>query len=132
MLIGSGNEHDSIRFIEVTDEIKINIGKGRPRTRPKLVNADASYDSRSIRQYLRKRCIKSNIPVNKRNRKKSPIGRPTRFDKNVYRDRGSVERFFGWMKTGYRRLVVRYERLTTCFEGLIFLAAFLIYWRNLN
>jgi transposase len=132
MLVGRGSEHDSIRFQEVADAIRINIGKGRPRTRPALVNADASYDSHSIRQYLRKRGIKSNIPVNRRNRKKPPIGRPPRFDQDAYRNRGSVERFFGWLKTSYRRLVTRYERLTCCFEGFLNLAAFLIYWRNLN
>jgi transposase len=132
MLIGRGNEHDSIRFQEVADEIRINIRRGRPRTKPALINADASYDSYSIRQYLRKRGIKCNIPVNKRNRKRPQIGRPPRLDQDTYRNRGSVERFFGWLKTGYRRLVIKYERLTCCFEGLLNLAIFLIYWKNLN
>ena len=87
MLIGRGNEHDSIRFQEVADEIRINIRRGRPRTKPALINADASYDSYSIRQYLRKRGIKCNIPVNKRNRKRPQIGRPPRLDQDTYRNR---------------------------------------------
>ncbi|OFV67473.1 MAG: transposase [Candidatus Syntrophoarchaeum caldarius] len=33
------------------------------------MNADPAYDSDEIGDYLRKRGIKSNIPVNKRNRK---------------------------------------------------------------
>ncbi|AKB31748.1 putative IS1648 transposase [Methanosarcina siciliae HI350] len=34
------------------------------------------YDTAKIRKYNRRRGIKSNIPVNKRNRKKKKIGRP--------------------------------------------------------
>jgi hypothetical protein len=38
------------------------------------VTADRMHDTLKIRKYNRKRGIKSNIPVNKRNRKKKKIG----------------------------------------------------------
>jgi len=129
-VLSPGNEHDSNRFIEVLDGIRIGKDIGRPRSRPAEVLADAAYDDKEIRLYLRLRGIKSNIPINKRNRKAPKKGRPTRFNPSSYRLRGAVERLFGWLKSGFRRLATRYERLNACFEGLIDLACFVIYWRR--
>jgi len=55
--------------------------------------------------------IKSNIPVNIRNQKKKRRGRPTRFNPESYAKRTSIERFFAWLKMGFRRLASRYEWL---------------------
>ena len=129
IILGPGNEHDSRKFEQVVGSVRINAGRGRPKTRPKEVLADAAYDTESIRCYLRKRGIKSSIPSNKRNQKKPSRGRPTRFDEKSYKNRGAVERFFGWLKLGFRRISVRYERLDVCFAGWILLASFLIIWR---
>jgi transposase len=129
IIIGAGNEHDSQRFKQVVSNVRINIGRGRPRTRPREVLADAAYDTESIRNYLRRRGIKSCIPQNRRNQKKPSIGRPTRFDNESYIKRGAVERLFGWLKLGFRRMSLRYERLDACFMGLMLLASFLIIWR---
>ncbi|MGA9187266.1 MAG: hypothetical protein WB014_01565, partial [Methanosarcina sp.] len=43
---------------------------GRSINRPSKVTADGMYDTAKIRKYNRRRGIKSNIPVNKRNQKK--------------------------------------------------------------
>jgi transposase len=43
-----------------------------------------------------------------------------------------VERFFAWLKGGFRRLALRYERLLTIFAALVCLASFLIAWRLLR
>jgi len=125
-----GSEHDSQMFIDVMESIKIHTIRGRPRSRPNELNADAAYDNKTIRSYLKRRGIKCNIPPNNRNRKNPKRGRPIRFDEKAYRNRGCVERFFGWLKTGFRRLATRYERLNTCFIGLLNLSCFLIYWRK--
>jgi transposase len=131
ILTGAGNEHDSQKFEQAISCIKISTGRGRPKTRPKEILADAAYDTESIRCYLRRRGIKSNIPSNKRNQKKPSKGRPTRFESESYKKRGAVERFFGWLKLGFRRISVRHERLDVCFAGLILLASFLIIWRKM-
>jgi transposase len=131
IILGDVNEHNSRRFQQVASRVRINTGRGRPKTRPEEVLADAAYDTESIRCYLRRRGIKSSIPSNKRNQKKSPSGRPTRFDNESYKKRGAVERFFGWLKLGFRRITVRHERLDVCFAGLILLASFLIIWRRM-
>ena len=52
------------------------------------------YDTVKIRKYNRKRGIKSNIPVNKRNRKKKKRGRPIKVDKEEFKKKSIVERFF--------------------------------------
>ncbi len=131
IIVGAGNEHDSRRFEQVVSNVRINIGRGRPRTKPGEVLADAAYDTESIRCYLRKRGIKSSIPPNKRNQKEPSRGRPTRFDNGSYKKRGAVERFFGWLKLGFRRISLRHERLDVCFAGLMILASFLIIWRTM-
>ena len=74
----------------------------RPRTRPLEVLVDSAYDNVAMRKYLRSRAIKSNIPNNTRNSKRRKRGRPTRFDKETYHYRGTTERFFAWLKMGFR------------------------------
>jgi len=86
-----------------------------------------------IQGYLRRRGIRSTILSNRRNSDgKRRRGRSVRFNELTYRNRGSVERFFGWLKTGFRRLTLRYERLNAVFMGSLSMASFLIYWRRLE
>ncbi len=108
-------------------------GVKKPRTRPEDIIADASYDTKEIRRYLRRRGIKANIPTNIRNRKTAKRGRPTRFKGKGYSiGRSGVERFFGWLKGGFRRLALRYERLASTFLALVRIACIAIYLRVLD
>jgi len=81
------------------------------------VVADAAYDSASIRQRARqlkaKACIRPN-PTRKVKR---------RYDKQRYRHRNVIERFFGRIKR-FRRVATRYEKKAVNFAGFIWLAAF--------
>jgi transposase len=132
LVVGPGNEHDSKRFEQTVNSIRIKSCRGRPRNKPGEVLADAAYDTEAIRIYLRRKGIKSSIPGNKRNQKKLSRGRPTRFDRDSYKNRGSVERLFAWLKLGFRRIAQRYERLDECFLGLICLAGFMIIWNKIG
>ncbi|MDE1830633.1 MAG: transposase [Thaumarchaeota archaeon] len=100
---------------------------GRPRTRPGAVYADKAYDSSAIRRYLASRKIKSRIPkrIWKGSRKKKTGRRYARV-------RSAVERFFAWLKCGFRRMSVRCERLDVTYTGFLNLASFLICWRVLG
>jgi transposase len=119
-------------FKEVVDSIRIKTpNRGRPHTRPKELIADAAYDTNEIRHYIRKRGIQSNIPINKRNTKTPRAGRPTRFNKESYKDRGAVERFFAWLLS-FKRIVIRHERLIKVYQAFINLANILILWRVLK
>ena len=91
------------------------------QVRPRIISADAAYDAREIRQYNRKRRIKSNIPVNRRSRKYPKRGRPFWFDTELYKKRSAVERFFSWIEA-FKKIVPRYERYEHSFMGLIHLA----------
>jgi transposase len=102
----------------LVDKISLKCERGRPRTRSDEINADSAYDSDGIRIYLRRRGIKSNIPVNMRNRKFSRRGRPTRFDEKSYRNRGVVERFNAWIES-FKRILVRFERLKVTFMAFV-------------
>ncbi|TMR22247.1 hypothetical protein ETD86_12485 [Nonomuraea turkmeniaca] len=75
----------------------IRRGLGRPRTRPSHVLADKAYSSRGNRAYLRRRGIKTVIPVKKdqeanRRKRGRKGGRPPAFDAERYRDRNTAER----------------------------------------
>lgn len=133
VVVGAANRHDATVFLELLEGLKLRGERGRPRRRPLEVCADGAYDTREARFYLRRRGIKASIPQNPRGRRRSKVGRPYRFHEASYRaTRGAVERFFAWLKGGFRRLALRYERLLATFTAFIYLASFLITWRLLR
>ena len=82
----------------------------------KHVLADTAYDSDAIRTLIRKMkaraCIKPN-PTRKRKK---------RYDRQRYKHRNVIERFFRRIKQ-CRRIATRYEKKTANFLGFIWLAA---------
>lgn len=81
------------------------------------VTADAGYDSDAIRRRVRRLrarcCIKPN-PTRKRKK---------RYDRERYRGRNKIERFFNRLKR-CRRVATRYEKKAANFAGFVYLAAF--------
>ncbi|MGI0062857.1 MAG: hypothetical protein ACREBA_10450, partial [Nitrosotalea sp.] len=51
---------------------------------------------------------------------------------NHNKTRYVVERFFAWLKCGFRRMAIRYERISENYESLINIASFLMYCRVLG
>lgn len=131
IFISPANIHDSKLYLPTIDKLKIKLSVGAPLTRPKLVNADAAYDTKAIREYNKKRGIKSNIPVNRRNRKKKKIGRPIKLDKGIYKGRSAVERFFSWIEAN-KKILPRYERLEESYLGIVTLSCIMVLWRVLG
>jgi transposase len=86
------------------------------------VTADAMYDTAKIRKYNRRRGIKFNIPVNKRNRKKKKRGRPIKFDKEEYKKKSIVEMFFSWIES-CKKVLPGYEIKETSYLGVVMVAA---------
>lgn len=80
------------------------------------VIADAAYDSNAIRDPAKglkaKVCIKPN-PTRKRKK---------RYNRETYKHRNQIERFFGRIKR-CRRVATRYEKKPANFAGFIWLAA---------
>jgi transposase len=78
--------------------------------------------------YLASRGIAARIKE-RVNRKKRP-GRPRLFDYETYtKIRSSVERFFAWIKS-FRRIQMRYDRLTSTYLGFLQLGCIMILIRR--
>ncbi len=105
-------------------------GPGRPRTRPGHAVADKGYSSRKIRLYLRRRGIPHTIPeradqiLNRLNRG-TRGGRPSGFDRRVYRHRNVVERCFNRLKQ-WRGLATRYDKTRESYQATVTIASILL------
>lgn len=97
---------------------------GRPRKRVKVLAGDKGYDSKDLRADLRKRGIRPQLPKRVRKTKRN-LGRPIKMSV----PRFQMERCFAWFQRKYRRLVVRWERISACFNAFISLATIHI-WIN--
>jgi len=124
LYVDSAQPHESQLAEATLATVRVPQKRGRPRTRPKELVADKAYDSRELRQRLRRRGIKPTIPTfERRQRRKPRRGRPIKTGAS-YRQRWKVERCFGWMDN-YRRLVVRYERSVEHYQAFCLIAMIL-------
>lgn len=111
-------------------------GPGRPRTRPDRLLADKAYSSAPLRAELRRRGIKTTIPVpddqaGHRVRRGSRGGRPPAFDPGAYRARNTVERAFNKLKS-YRAFATRTDKRAYVHTGTTTVAAIRIWLRDLT
>ena len=119
----NGSEREQV--MPLIDRILIkNNQLGRPRKRVKVLAADKGYDSKDLRGALRKRGIRPQLPKRVRKTKKN-LGRPIK----ISAPRFQIERCFAWFQRKYRRLVVRWERISACFNAFVSLATIHI-WIN--
>ena len=117
-------ESEREQVVILLDYVNIKTGKvGRPKKRPGALQGDKGYDSRSLRNTIRKRRITPMIPRRSWPNRKAPKGRPP--GKPI--DRWKVERTFAWLQKKFRRLVVRWERKNRYWFGFILLALCLIW-----
>jgi len=120
-------ESERAQIDPLIDQIEVLTGKtGRPKKLPAALQADKGYDSRELRDRLRRRGIAPMIPRRSWPSRKPPRGRPP--TKPI--DRWKVERTFAWFQRKYRRLVVRWERRNKYWKGFIMVAVCL-FWVNL-
>jgi hypothetical protein len=121
------NGDERAQVLPLLDAVKVRTGKrGRPRKRLKVIATDKGYDAKALREKLRKRGIRAQIPKRvwktKKNRGRPIIKVVPRFQ---------AERTFAWFQKKYRRLVVRWERITACFEAFLTLATIHIWVHRL-
>ena len=57
--------------------------------------------------------------------RKGRTGFPREYDKELYKRRNLIERFFGWLKQ-YRRVATRYDKLSVRYLGFVYFAAILV------
>jgi transposase len=76
------------------------------------VSLDGVYDCRANRKAIFNRDMIPNIPENPRGRKAPKRGRKLRFDPAIFEERfRTIERVFAW-EDKFRRLLLRFERLS--------------------
>lgn len=112
--------HDSKAALHTLERIQV----GR-RRRPEGLSADKGYDSRPLRQALRRRGIRASIPERSFSHRRKR-GRPPLRDHDLDARRWVVERTFAWLNNGFRRLRVRYERLVSTYYALCTIGCILI------
>ena len=121
------NGDEQAQVLPLRDAVKIRTGKrGRPRKRLRVIATEKGYDAKALRQQLRKRGIRAQLPKRVWKTKK-PRGRPI---KKVV-PRFQAERTFAWFQKKYRRLVVRWECLAACFEPFLAIATIHIWIHRL-
>ncbi|MER6176564.1 IS5 family transposase [Streptosporangium sp. NPDC001681] len=134
-ILTPGQHADCPQFIALMEAIRIRRrGLGRPRTRPARAMADKAYSSRANRHYLRRRGIKTVIPVKKdqqdnRQRLGSKGGRPPAFDREAYKERNTVERCVNKLRQ-YRAVATRYDKRAIIYQGTLDVASIRIWLRH--
>lgn len=77
-----------------------------------IVSLDGAYDCRLNRKAIFNRDMVPNISPNSRGRKRPKRGRKPRFDPAIFEERfRTIERLFAW-EDKFRRLLLRFERLS--------------------
>jgi transposase len=95
-----------------------------------VVSLDGVYDSRSNRKAIFNRGMVPNIPTNLRGRKKPKRGRKPIFSPTLFRERFyTIERVFAW-EDKFRRLLMRFERISKLHYALKTLAYTMINLRH--
>jgi len=125
--LSSANEHDSTKFVDVMENISEYLDDDAIE-QIVSVYADKGYDAKRIREYLRNRNIRDCIPYRTNSRTIPQNNTQNNYNKTRY----VVERFFAWLKCGFRKMVIRYERRAENYESLITIASFMMYCRVLG
>jgi transposase len=107
---GNHNESPLLReALPVVTRIANSIGLDLRGT---IVSLDGVYDCRRNRKAIFNRGMVPNINPNPRGRKSAKRGRKAFFDAAIFDERfNTIERVFGW-EDKFRRLLVRFERLS--------------------
>ena len=116
--VTSAKADERKQVLPMLDSINIQTGRpGRPRSRPKQLAGDKGYDAKWLRDELRKRNIRPELPRRVYKNRKQPTG--AKLQRRV--QRYVVERTFSWYQRKFRRLSTRWERKPENFEAFVLL-----------
>ena len=115
------NRHDVTQLHALVDAIPPIGGKrGRPLSKPRIVQGDRGYDHDKYRRPLHAAGIATEIA-----RRGQPHG------SGLGKTRWVVERTISWLHN-FRRLRIRFERLAFIHEAFMKIACCIICWRTLK
>jgi transposase len=129
-IAASGNRNESPLLKEALPQvtrIAKTVGLDLNQT---IFSLDGVYDSQSNRKAIFNRGMIPNIPANPRGRKTPKRGRKPIFDPAIFQERFyTIERVFAW-EDKFRRLLMRFERISKLHYALKTLAYTMINLRH--
>lgn len=125
-----GNRHESPLFIAGFEHVKAvakQVGMDLSGT---IVSLDGAYDCKRNRTKIQNAGMRHNIRENRRGRKKTKRGRKRAFNAAIFKERfRTIERVFAW-EDKFKRLLLRFERISWIHYGMKTLAYAMINLRN--
>jgi Transposase DDE domain len=130
MIFAPGNRNESPLIREAIAPLK-NIAKSVGfNIKGSIMSLDGVYDCRENRKKIFNAGMKPNINPNKRNRKKNKRGRKPIFNLEIFKERfRTIERVFAW-EDKFKRLLMRFERISSHHYGMKCIAFALINLRH--
>ena len=127
----AGNHNDLYEFDNNLKTLLKDLKKLglKRRLKGSYLNADAGFDTKTSRKICFNYKIVPNFMKNARNLKEKR-GRKRLFNKEIYNNRFAIERTFAWIDC-FKRLLIRFERVSGFFLSLHFIAFSMINLRNL-
>ena len=127
ILLSPANEHDSTKCMDATESISDYPDDDSIR-QTESVYADKGHDAKYVRMYLWDRNIACCIPYKINSKFILQNNDYKHYSKTCY----VVERFFAWLRNGFHRTRIRYERTAENYLAFVNLASFLMYCRVLR
>ena len=126
----AGNRNESPLFIKLLPSIKSSLKSIGIAVKGCIMSLDGVYDSKKNRKAIFNAGMIPNINENKRNRKKSKPGPARLFNEDIYDERfETIERIFSW-EDKFKRLLIRFERISEHHYGFKNIAYALINLRH--
>lgn len=124
------NRHEGPLFPDAFSHLK-RIFKTIGESLSELIaSLDSAYDSAVNRKMIFNAGMIPNIKENPRNRKRTKRGRKRLYDEAIFQERfDTVERVFAW-EDKFKRLLIRFERISLHHFGLRLIAYTLINLRH--
>ena len=130
MTIAPGNRHEGHLFGKAFAFLKDICNRIGKTLKGGVVSLDSAYDSGKNRKKIFSAGMIPNIKENRRNRKRIKRGRKRFYDEEIFEERfRTVERVFAW-EDKFKRLLLRFERISFHYFGLKLLAYTMINLRH--
>ena len=130
MVFAPGNRHESPLIREAMGPLKRIAKAVGFNLEGSTMSLDGVYDCHANRKKIFNAGMKPNIKPNKRNRKKTKRGRKPMFDPEIFAERFcTIERVFAW-EDKFKRLLIRFERISGHHYGMKYIAFALINLRH--
>ena len=130
MIFAPGNKNESPLLQKAIEPLKAIAKAVGFKLKESTLSLDSAYDSRENRKIIFNAGMRPNIKANPRNRKKRKRGRPPLFSLDIFEERfRTIERVFAW-EDKFKRLLLRFERISDHHYGMKYLALSMINLRH--